>query len=132
MQTSEAILAAEELLLAYRELLLIDPFYKIGVEAADGDFVSECRQDVGALAWRICLNPGRHQDLLDIQHSVVDALLRIMFAGVDRAAEKKSVYVEARDEVLVRLTTVLCSLLPDGSENGADGAEERECSRLNC
>ena len=124
MQAGETILVAETFLLAYRDLLFIDPFYKISIDATEGDFVSECRQDSGALAWRICLNPGRHADLVDIQHSIVDALLRIMFAGVDRIAKKESVYVEARDEVLVRLTTVLCGLLPDGNENGTDGAEE--------
>lgn len=126
MQTSEAILAAETLLLAYRELLLIDPFYKITVEAGDGDFVSECRQDSGALAWRVCLNPARHKDLVDIQYSIVDALLRIMFSGLDRVSEKGSPYVESRDEILVRLTTVLCGLLPDGSQSGTESAEESE------
>lgn len=127
MQASEALLAAENLLLAYRELLLIDPFYRIAVDTSDGDFVSECRQDTGALAWRICLNPARHQDLLDVQCSIVDGLLKIVFSGVDRAAKKDAAYVEARDEVLVRLTTVLCNLLPySSSDNGTDGAEESE------
>lgn len=125
MQTSELILTAETLLSWYRELLFIDPFYKIVVDSADGDFVSECRQDGAALTWRICLNPSRHLDLIDIQHSVVDGLLRIVFSNVDRAAEKKQPYVEARDEVLVRLTTVLCGLLPNSSsDNGTEDAEE--------
>lgn len=126
MQPGETILAAEELLSAYRELLLVDPFYKIAVDTQDGDFVSECRQDSGALAWRICLNPARHGDILDVQYSIVDGLLRIGFAGLDRAAKKEQPYVEARDEVLVRLTTVLCSLLQMGSDKGTESAEENE------
>ena len=125
MQASEVLLISEQLLLDYRELLLIDPFFRISIDAGDGERASMVSQE-GPLAWRIKLDSGKHQDLLDIKYSIVDGLLRVMFASADRVVKDQPAYQESRDEILARLTSVFCTLLPDdlGDNNDAIGVEE--------
>lgn len=113
MQSSELALLAEELLGSYRDFFLIDPFFRITVDVSELDSVSKCEPDTGALSWRIRLSPSRHLDLNDVKYSVVDGLLRIMFAEADRVSKRDDSWPEARDAVLVRLVTIFCNLLPD-------------------
>lgn len=119
MQSSELILAAEHFLGLYRDLLLIDPFYRISVDVVDGDWISQCKPDGAALSWRISLNAERHNDLLDVKMSIVDGLLRVMFSDFDRVGKCEG-YAEIRDGILARLATVFSTLLPDSMEDNTD------------
>lgn len=119
MLSSDLTLAAEHFLVLYRDLLLIDPFYRISVDVVDGDWISQCKPDGAALSWRISLNAERHRDVLDIKMSIVDGLLRVMFADFDRVGKSEN-YAEIRDGILARLATVLSNLLPDSLEETAD------------
>lgn len=120
MQASEVASNAEDLLTAYKQLLLIDPFFRIVVEPADSEVVSECKPDGNALTWKLKLSPSRHQDLADVRYSVLDGLLRVLFAEMDRINSTDKSYLETRDAIIARLTSVLCNLLPADFEDDAE------------
>lgn len=124
MQASDLALVAEHLLGVYRELFLVDPFYRIVIDVSEGETVSRCEPDTGALSWRIRLSPSRHSDLSDVKYSIVDGLLRIMFAETDRISKRDDGYPEARDAILVRLATIFCNLLPDDVSEDEKTAED--------
>jgi len=127
MIASDLVLLAEHFLAMYRELLLVDPFYRITVEVSDGDFISRCQPEPGSpLSWRIRLNPDRHNDFHDAKFSIVDGLLRIMFVELDRVSKSDENYAEVRDAVLIRLATIIGGLLPDEAETAVDDGEGDE------
>lgn len=107
MNASDLAYVAEELLAAYREVLLIDPFYKIVVEIVEGDYISTCEPDAAPLSWVIKLNPSRHQEIEDIQYSVVEGLLVVLFSAIDIDKEN-----EGRKGLISRLSVAISNLLP--------------------
>lgn len=108
MNGSDVAFLAEELVESYRELLLIDPFFKIGVEIGDGDFISTCKPSSSPLSWKITLNAVRHVDAEDIQYSVVEGLLAILFHEMpDDSKHKKK-----KNALIARLSTAISNLLP--------------------
>ena len=127
MLTSDLVLASEHFLAMYRELFLIDPFFRIRIDVIDGDWISKCQTDNVALSWVVILNPNRHEGPDDVKHSIIDGLLRVMFTEVDRASKRDEGYVEMREGVIVRLATVFGNLLPDNInevDEETDSAEE--------
>lgn len=104
MDRSDLIEGAEYLISIYRDILNIDPFYKLSVEVVEGDYVSVCIKDELAASWLLKLNPQRHNDAVDIQYSVIEALLRILFKDIESS--------EKIDELISRLMVSFVNLLP--------------------
>ena len=109
---------AENLIVAYRDILYIDPFYKIKVEIIVGEFISKCEVEVSSAAsWILKLNPDRHIDLLDIKQSVLDCLIKIIFRYVDPSTALE----EAHSRITAALTAVLPDLSDEADEEVSDG-----------
>lgn len=111
MRVSEISDVAENFLDFHRKNLLIDPFFKITLELIDGDFISKCESDVAPLSWKIKLNPSRHHGMADIQYSVVESLLFVLFDGIERDDKVAA--------IIARLTTSICGLF-SGDEDSDD------------
>lgn len=116
MDASELADGAEQLVEAYRSALNIDPFFKITVEVTDGDLVCECIKDPrSALSWVIRLSPSRHKDVYDIQYSVVESLIGILFEPLGELDRDK------KSGVVARLSESFCNLvLNEGSDDIED------------
>lgn len=111
MERAELATFAEELVEAYRSVLLIDPFIKLTVDLnSEGDFISSCIKDKAPLTWILRLNPNRHDSIEDIQYSVVQALLEVMFSDFSFITESPSVLEEVRSRIIGRLSTAISSL----------------------
>lgn len=111
MEASVLVTTAGELLELYREALILDPFYRIKVEIAEGDFISNCSLDkTSPLTWVLRLNPARHDETEDVAYSVLEALLRVLFYTVEIAGPEKA--EEARDGLISRLAMSLAGILP--------------------
>jgi len=106
---------ADQMVIAYRDILLLDPFYKINVEVTEGDFYCNCmKEEKSSLSWIIQVNPSQHNDEYDVQYSILEALLKVLFCPLGEDSEEKS-------GVIARLTTTFCNLL-----SGEDDEEEYE------
>ena len=106
---------ADQMVSAYREILLLDHFYKINVEVTEGTFYCNCIKDEKSpLSWIIQVNPSEHRDEYDVQYSILEALLNILFHPLEQDVEKKKA-------IIARLTTTFCNLL-----SGEDDEEEYE------
>lgn len=113
--TDEAVRRLETL----RTALLVDPFFKINIEIAAGDFYSECVVDTNSpLAWTIRLNADKHESYSDINYSIVEGLLKILLTNLS-GVEK--------DGVISRLATSYSNLIDDGDdEECLDTAETND------
>lgn len=118
MERSELQAAAEYLLDLYRDVLNVDPYFQVKVEVTEGDFTSVCLEDSKAAAWILKLNPERHMDVVDIQFSVVDALVRIVFRHIDSTVHS--------EEAVSRLTTAFVQLLPVGEDEEDEEDDDDE------
>jgi hypothetical protein len=114
MEASTLLDVASTLLVAHRDALLLDPFVKISLDAVDGNFTSECVKDNSPLSWRIKLNPARHDDVIDVQYSIVEAILHIMFN--DLSLVGNDLIDEHSRRLVSRLTAAVCQMM-DLSEN---------------
>lgn len=112
---------ADQMVTAYREILLLDHFYKISVEVTEGDFYCNCIKDEKSpLSWIIQVNPSNHKDEYDVQYSILEALLKILFYPLEQDTENKRA-------IIARLTTTFCNLLGgDDEEEEYDEYEEDE------
>lgn len=110
MLAASILQIATTLVSVYREALLLDPFVKISLDLADGAFTSECTRDTPPLAWRIKLNPSRHNDAIDVQYSIVDAVLQIMFDDLSPIDDNKLLF-EYKRRLISRLTTAICQMM---------------------
>lgn len=122
MDPAELITTATELLGSYGSALMVDPFCRIKPEISEGDYVSKCEPDVAALTWVLKLNPVRHSDLVDIQYSVIEACLKVLFYPLEIADPDKA--AEARRGLISRLTAAIVNLTP--LENSSEGDEHVE------
>lgn len=95
---------AESLLVEYRDLLIIDPFFRIKIEIVEDQYVSKCLEDSLVASWIIKLNPSQHHDNIDVQTSILEALLQIQCRHLPHSKE--------REEVISRLTVAFANLLP--------------------
>jgi hypothetical protein len=111
MQPAELIEMANTLLSMHRDALIIDHFVKISIEISDGDFVSECIKDSAAFSWRLKLNPSRHNDLIDVQYSIVDGLLTIMFDDFSLIEHNSNMIIEYKKRLISRLTAAICRMM---------------------
>lgn len=116
MERSELQAAAEYLLDLYRDILNVDPYFQVKVEVTEGDFTSVCEEDNKAAAWILKLNPERHMDAVDIQFSVVDALVRVVFRHIESNSHS--------EEAVSRLTTAFVQLLPVGADEDEEDDDE--------
>lgn len=107
---------ADKLLEAHRSTLLIDPFFKISVEVVEGDLYAECVADAkSSLAWIIRLDPEKHEDIYDIQYSIVESLIRITMGPLE-GPEK--------DGIIARITTSFCNVFSEDEEQEEYELEE--------
>lgn len=110
MDAAELLHTSSTLLEVHRNALIIDPFVKISIDLCDGDFVSECKKDNAALSWRIKLNPNRHNDIIDVQYSIVEALLLIMFDDFS-LIDNSNAISEYQKRLVSRLTAAICQMM---------------------
>ena len=108
MDRPELIEISEMMIEQYREVLLLDSFFKIDVEIRESKSCPYiCRKDENSpLAWVIELSPNYHADAEAIQYSILESLLNILFCPIDAEQEKKA-------EVIARLATSYCALLSE-------------------
>ena len=119
MDTAEIVDAAEELLAYYREVLLVDRYFSIKIEIAEGDFISYCEADSSPLSWIVTLNPARHMDVKDIQLSILEGILTVLFEVLDdQDSEKRKT---AQKGLIARLRDAIAELPFTG-----DDEEEHE------
>lgn len=123
MDAAELINTANTLLTVHRDALLIDPFVKISIDINDGNFVSECSKDIAALSWRIKLNPSRHNDVIDVQYSIVESILNIMFDDFSLLEDRSDVITEYKKRLVSRLTAAICQMM-DFSESDQEPTHE--------
>lgn len=113
LEVSELADLTDQLLEAHRDTFDIDRFFTIKIEIQEMEQTSECISDEKSVdSWILRLDPRKHADVFDVQYSVVDALLRIMFEKY----EKKS--------VIARLTTSVCSIFEDEAEEYEEEDDE--------
>lgn len=118
---------AEELMEAYRSALLIDPFVKITIDiGTDGDFISKCYRDKQPLSWVIKINPDRHSDVSDIQYSIIQSILEIIFSDMDLAKSNDQIIEEMKLRIIARLTTAISMLNIFDIDGAADGVVNEE------
>lgn len=111
---------ADQMVTAYREILLLDHFYKINVEVTEGEFYCNCiKDDKSPLSWIIQVNPSEHRDEYDVQYSILEALLKVLFCPLEEDTETKRA-------IIARLTTTFCNLLGGEDEEEEDEDEEYE------
>lgn len=109
MDAAVLVQSANELLEYYRNALLVDPFYRVKTEISEGDYVSTCTTDGCApLTWVLKLNPARHDSIEDIQYSVIEALLKVLFHVIDVADPNR--VAEAKEGLVSRLATAIAGL----------------------
>lgn len=113
VEASQLSLIGERLLEAYRQILYIDPFYKINIAIGEGDFASECKISSQPLSWNIVLNPSRHLEEADIQYSIVESLINILFKDMDIITDTiNDKYISTKNSLIAKLTTSISVLLP--------------------
>lgn len=107
---------ADELLEYHRDNLLIDPFVKISIEIAEGDFISVCTKDSkSSLSWIIKINPERHSDIFDIQYSILSGLITTLFENVYCGLD--DLRRSALDAAIARLSSALAQSYEDEEED---------------
>lgn len=111
MNSIQLLETAEQMLDLYREALLIDGFVKITTEIADGDFISQTIKDSAAFSWKLKLNPARHQDVIDIQYSVVDCLLNVLFEDFSLIESNSAIILEYKKRLVSRLAAAICGMM---------------------
>lgn len=105
MNRDEILSIAIEYVSAFKEVLMIDPFWNIKVEIAEGDFVNECSpEQTSPLSWIIRLNPSRHLEESDIKYSVLESLIGILFEPLEGTFNDKN-------GLIARISTVICNIL---------------------
>lgn len=111
MQSSEMLQQAEQALEYYKEALLIDPFMKISLESSvDEELISECVHDKSPLSWKVILNPNKHNDEYDVQYSIIESLLKVLF---DRDKD----HIE---NIIARLSQAICEMTSSYEEEDID------------
>ena len=116
MDRAELVSVAETLLSEYREILFLDPYFKIKVEVVEDDFISLCSEDSSPATWILKLNPNRHNDIIDIQLSVIDCLLKILARDLPQS--------KRLDEVLSKITHAVAQLLAPAEDETESVSEE--------
>jgi hypothetical protein len=124
MEPSEIIKKADELIDAYRTVLLVDPFVRLKLEIMDGDFISSCIQDDAPLTWILRLNPALHLSVEDIQYSVVEAIINILFYPLETADMAKR--DEVKKALVSRLATAIATLLPTELEQPQEDVSQEK------
>lgn len=114
MEVSELTEVAEEFIDFYREILLVDNYFEIKVEAVEDDFICACKTGSSPLTWVIQLNPSRHSDVKDVQLSVIEGVLRVLFHGLETTDLAKR--AEFQDGLISRLRDGISELLPSDVE----------------
>ena len=107
MKVSELADLAEQVLEFHRGNLLVDPFFRITIEITEGDFISKCVKDDSPLSWKIILHPGRHRGWVDVQYSIVESLLAVLFDGVEN---------DRLPGVIARLSTAICNVYAEADD----------------
>lgn len=110
---------ADQILDAHRSNLLIDSFVRIKIEVTEGNFTSQCIPDASPMSWVIQLNPERHHDFFDIQYSILESLLTILFDDL-RFANNKEDLAEFQRRIVARLTTAFCDIFLGDEEYDDD------------
>lgn len=111
MDSAQLLDVAHTLLTVHRDALIIDNFVKISIEISDGNFVSECVKDTAAFSWKLRLNPTRHSDIIDVQYSIVDGLLTVLFDDFSLIESNSNMISEYRKRLISRLTAAVCRMM---------------------
>jgi hypothetical protein len=82
MKEADILSLAEALIEEYTNILHVDPYYKIQVEITDLSKISDCVEAEAPATWKLRLNPSQHRDEIDVQMSVVKAVLSILFRDI--------------------------------------------------
>jgi hypothetical protein len=110
MKESDVVSIAEELVQEFAPLLHIDPYNKFQVELTDTVGISDCIRGSYPATWKIRLNASQHSDYTDVQMSVINAVLTVLFREIPPSLQL--------DEVKSKLTHSLAQLTapPDDFE----------------
>jgi hypothetical protein len=116
MERSEIISLAEALVEDYKDVLHIDPYFKVLVELSDFEKISECFETDSPATWILRLNPSNHEDGVDIQMSVVNGMLAILFRDIPQS--------KRRDEVISKLTHAITELTVQATSDEPEAPSE--------
>jgi hypothetical protein len=114
MTDAEVLLQAETYLDALREILKVDPVYRLTVRGGCVQ-VSRCEKDLNsALSWILHLDTKSHQQSSDVKYSVIEFIMNIHMSDLDFI--QSPLVGELRARVATRLTLAIDGLLPDLDE----------------
>lgn len=129
MESAEFLEIAEYLKDNYLEILNVDPITNISLKIDDQiPKPSICTKlSSSPLSWEIALNLKLHNDLDDIQYSIVDSLVRILFEREFEFIDLNTRQKLAIENVITRLVPSFNLLLPldiDEEEEEEDDYDE--------
>lgn len=110
MREVELLSLAEKLIDEYMLLLHVDPYFKINIEITDLTKISDCIETEAPATWKLRINPSQHVDEIDVQMSVVNSMLVILFRDIQ--SSKKL------DEVRSKLTHAFVQLAAPSDDEG--------------
>lgn len=116
MDRSDIIGLAESFAEDYKDVLHIDPYFKVLIELSDFDKISECFETESPATWILRLNPSGHNDEVDVQMSVVSGMLTILFRDIPPS--------KRRDEVISKLTHAVTQLTTPAPELSEEAPAE--------
>lgn len=117
MLVVEMVNLAEKWLSFFSSTLNIDPFCRISIEVVEGDFISRLKIFPSPHTYSIQMNPNKHQDELDVQNSVIQELLNILFEDLSLFESRVENLAHFKARIISKLTMAFCSLVVDGEES---------------
>lgn len=115
MYSKELLEIAEEVLEAHRVNLLVDDFVKIELDITQGDFISNLIEGHSPMSWIIQLNPERHDSVYDVQYSVIESLMEILFDELRLVDSKENINL-VKKRIIARLSAAFCNLFEEGDD----------------
>lgn len=124
MDRSDIVKYASELLEFYRSSLLIDPYFQINIELLESDTIFSLKKNTASLSWTIQINPIRHDEVEDIEHTIIESLLYILFEDLNYIKENASLIKEVKDRVVSRLATAILKMNTVEEESEEESLDE--------
>jgi|AACY02.14.fsa_nt_gi hypothetical protein len=124
MLVSEVISLSEKWLSFFSTTLNIDPFCRVSLEVVEGDFISRLKVLPSPYSYSIQLNPARHMDELDVQNSIIQELLNILFEDISLYDSQIENLSHFKSRIISKLTMAFCSLVVEGEQESELEGEE--------
>jgi len=119
MDHGEIYNLAGEYLSVYRDILLVDPIYRLNILVVeDGQACLTTKDPAAKCSWTANLNAKLHSDRDDVRLSVLEFLSDMMLIELDFSQDTAT--QSATEKIKCRLFNVFQALLPDldqGDEN---------------